>query len=48
MGLSICDYLPTIAPWLMVLLRDPDDEVRSNAAFALGVLAEQGGGHVTR
>lgn len=40
---SIREYVPTIAPWLMNLLNDGDDEVRSNASFALGVLAESGG-----
>ncbi|XP_057291886.1 importin-4-like [Hydractinia symbiolongicarpus] len=40
MGLSVCEFVETLAPWLMALLQDEDDEVRSNSAFALGVLAE--------
>jgi len=43
MGASICDFIQAIAPWLMNLLQDADSEVRSNAAFALGVLSENGG-----
>lgn len=42
MKTSVCDYIPTIAPWLINLLNDGDDEVRSNSAFALGVMAESG------
>ena len=39
---SICEFVPTIIPWLLGLLHDVNDEVRSNSAFALGVLAEHG------
>lgn len=39
---AISDYVTTIAPWLLGLLSDSNDEVRSNTAFGLGVLAEHG------
>lgn len=42
MNQSICEFVPTIFPWLMGLLQDANEEVRSNTAFAIGVLAEQG------
>jgi len=42
MGSSIIEYIALIAPWLLKAISDEDDEVRSNSAFALGVLCENG------
>ncbi|XP_066910662.1 importin-4-like [Clytia hemisphaerica] len=43
MGGAISTFVQPITPWLLGLLQDADPEVRSNASFALGVLAENGG-----
>ena len=41
------DYTPAIIQCLLKTLKDEDEEVRSNSAFAFGVLAESGGDAVT-
>uniref|UniRef100_T2M8R0 Importin-4 n=1 Tax=Hydra vulgaris TaxID=6087 RepID=T2M8R0_HYDVU len=43
MGVSIGIYVQPLTPWLVQFLQDSDEEVRSNAAFGLGVLCEHGG-----
>lgn len=43
MGSAIGNFVQPVTPWLIGLLQDSDAEVRSNASFALGVLAENGG-----
>lgn len=46
-GVHIQDYAPAIIQCLLKTLKDDDEEVRSNSAFAFGVLAESGGDAVT-
>ena len=48
MGHHVQDYAPAIIQCLLKTLKDDDEEVRSNSAFAFGVLAECGGDAVTR
>lgn len=37
------EFADTLHPVFVHLIRDEDDEVRSNAVFALGMLAASGG-----
>ena len=45
--MHVQDYAPAIIQFLLKTLKDDDEEVRSNSAFAFGVLAESGGDAVT-
>nr|XP_020666139.1 importin-4 [Pogona vitticeps] len=44
LGQASAPFVPRLAQVLMAAARDEDMEVRSNAVFGLGVLAEHGGG----
>ncbi|KAJ6653043.1 hypothetical protein lerEdw1_010129 [Lerista edwardsae] len=43
LGRASSAFVPRLMPVLLGAARDPDKEVRSNAVFGLGVLAEHGG-----
>ena len=43
MGPAAASFSPTLYPLLQGMLRDEDEEVRSNAAFAMGVVVANGG-----
>ncbi|XP_068094207.1 importin-4 [Hyperolius riggenbachi] len=46
LGEAVVQFVPQILPALISGAQDKDDEVRSNAVFGLGVLAEHGGASV--
>ena len=42
MGETVAEFVPQLAQLFLNCLADEDEEVKSNSAFGLGVLAESG------